>query len=419
MTRAELLHNKDAILKVLPQYAVKVRRLEKLADKKALPVITVLGKYNHGKSRLLNELIGDDLFAVADKRETKALHQVDHQSVRWVDAPGLDADVDEVDDRHAAEALWVESDIRLLVHAAKEGELDAAEIDLVNVLLCDEQQTQRQTIVVLTQSDQVADEESLSKILATLAEQLGKKDIYPVSSVRHRRGIEQQIPLFVERSGIPVLEAHIENTLTQVNAARAFEQNSYLSELDRELRAKHQQHEEQHAKLRLAATEVEANFMQDLGAALAQGADDLHDIMQEPEVDHSLDPGSIDDVFKMSAGKLDRSRIQIAYSRACLLIRSVLTKYGMLNLNDDQKVGAASLNTVMVAVMGVSVKYRAQLRSLFAETAGRERLLRDFKHYFDKSANRLKTLAEIQREAEQIAQVETAQTVLAQWQQKA
>ena len=32
------------------------------------PIVTVIGKYNHGKSRLLNELIGQEAFAVADRR---------------------------------------------------------------------------------------------------------------------------------------------------------------------------------------------------------------------------------------------------------------------------------------------------------------------------------------------------------------
>ena len=417
MTHKDIQTKQAAIISVLPHHEITLKRLAVLAEPNALPVITVLGKYNHGKSRLLNELIGDNVFAVADKRETVALHQVDQDAVRWIDAPGLDADVNEVDDQHAAEALWLKSDIRLFVHAAKEGELDAAELNLSKALRHDEEQTHRQTIYVLSQSDQLENDESLNNILHTLALQLGDKAIFPVSSVRYRRGIENNLPIFIEKSGIPELQQQLQEALTRVKTARVFEQTSYFTQLAQELNEKQQAQTKALAQLRCAASETEESFIKDLKIALEQGAELLHDIMQEPDVDHSLDPGSIDDVFKMSAGKLDRSRIQIAYSRACLLIRSVLTKYGMQSLNDDQKVGAASLNTVMVAVMGVSVKYRAQLRKLFGEAAGRERLLNDFKRYFDKSNTRLMALAAIDDAATVLRQIETAQTMLAEWQQ--
>mgnify|MGYP000844873510 CR=1 FL=1 len=417
MNQTELLQNKEAILNVLPQHEITLKRLEKLANKDALPVVTVMGKYNHGKSRLLNELIGDDLFAVADKRETKALHLAEHQGVTWIDAPGLDADVHEVDDSFAEKALWIKSDIRFLVHAAKEGELDASETELLKSLNQDEQQTKRQSIFVLTQIDQVADDETMERINHHLSAQLENTPIFPVSSVRHRKGVEENIPIFIEKSGIPALEEHLQKALEKVTEHRAFEEQGYFTQLTDELLAKHNYHTEKHKELTLAANTVEQRFVSDLTAALEQGAEDLKEIMKEPEVDHSLNPGSSTDLFKKTAAKQDRSRLQIAYSRACLLIRSVLTKYGMLYLNKNEEIGTSSLNTVMVAVMGISVKFRPQLRRMFGEAAGRDALLRDFKEHFDQSKNRLQALAEIEKESAEINTIKTAQQVLATWQE--
>lgn len=68
-----------------------------LAEQGVQPVVTVAGKYNHGKSRLLNELVDASAFAVADRRETAALSSHVHEQVRWLDVPGLDADVDSAD----------------------------------------------------------------------------------------------------------------------------------------------------------------------------------------------------------------------------------------------------------------------------------------------------------------------------------
>ena len=123
-------HSRDraesAVLAALPGRAHDLARLRVLAAA-GLPVVTVIGKYNHGKSRLLNELIGHAAFGVADRRETIALAEHAHDGVCWLDAPGLDADVHTADDDHALQAIWLRSDIRLFVHAAKEGELDAAE----------------------------------------------------------------------------------------------------------------------------------------------------------------------------------------------------------------------------------------------------------------------------------------------------
>jgi GTP-binding protein EngB required for normal cell division len=89
---------------ILPDRADDLARLQLIADDD-VPVVTVVGKYNHGKSSLLNELLGQQAFAVSDKRETVALAHSVHEGVRWLDAPGLDADVGSEDDRHAFEAV--------------------------------------------------------------------------------------------------------------------------------------------------------------------------------------------------------------------------------------------------------------------------------------------------------------------------
>lgn len=413
MTQAELLTNKEHILSLLPHQDRNVRRLERLAHTAALPVVTVMGKYNHGKSRLLNELLGDDRFSVADKRETKSLLRAEHEGITWIDAPGLDADVDAVDDEHAEEALWVESDIRFFVHAAKEGELDAAEIDLMKALNQDEETTKRKTLFVLTQIDQVADDETMERINTSLRGQMGERVIHPVSSVRHRKGVEQSIPVFIEKSGIPALRSELQASIAGVQAAREHEQAYYFEVLQDELQALHQQHSDKHAQLSQRADEVERNFLRDLSEALEQGTEILQDVMQEPEVDHAMDPGIEGDTFRMTAGKQERARIHIAYSQACLLVRSVLTQYDMLRY---QPKGDAGMTTVMVMVMGISVKMRSHLREMFGTEASRAELRDKFKYYFDISDKRCAALAEIEEEAEKIQAVERAQATLKAWQ---
>jgi GTPase Era involved in 16S rRNA processing len=142
------LQRQDAELQILcalPGRAHDLARLGLLALPGRAPVVTVIGKYNHGKSRLLNELMGAQAFSVADRRETRVLSERLHAGVCWLDAPGLEADVDAADDDHALQATWLKSDIRLFVHAAKEGELDAAERSLLAALRGDAQRSQRQT----------------------------------------------------------------------------------------------------------------------------------------------------------------------------------------------------------------------------------------------------------------------------------
>jgi GTPase Era involved in 16S rRNA processing len=51
------------------------------------PRIAVFGKFNHGKSTLLNTLTGEDIFKVADIRETTKISEHLHNGIIWVDIP--------------------------------------------------------------------------------------------------------------------------------------------------------------------------------------------------------------------------------------------------------------------------------------------------------------------------------------------
>ncbi|MEG1454285.1 MAG: GTPase, partial [Comamonas sp.] len=189
MPRADIFDQLEhAVLPVLPGRAHELARLRALHEQEGLSTVTVIGKYNHGKSRLLNELLGEDRFAVADRRETTQLSVHVKDRVRWLDAPGLDADVDHADDRFARQAAWQQSDIRLFVHSAKEGELDGRERRLLQALSADAEATRRQTLVVVSQVDQAGDDAQLHQVLGAIGQQAPGMPLHPASATRHRQG---------------------------------------------------------------------------------------------------------------------------------------------------------------------------------------------------------------------------------------
>jgi len=411
--------NKEYLLAALPQQCDHINRLVLLIND-GLPTITVVGKYNHGKSSLLNALTGKAAFSVADKRETRSLQKTETQGVIWLDAPGLDADIQSIDDEYAHQATWLESDIRLFVHAVREGELDAAELKLLQALLVDEKNSHRAVIFVLSQADQAASDDALATILENIKGQLNNGlAIIAVSTVRYQRGLEREQPLFIEKSGMPELQQAVNKAIAQVPAARKHEQSYLFELLTAQLEQLHNQRKSKLQSLEFLAQAQERAFDEDLHQVLEQANCDLQDIMQEPESDPALDPGTIGDVYKVTAGKIERSKIQNAYSRACIHIRSVLTRHGVVALPQAQQTGAKGLDTVMVAVLGVSVKYRADLRRLFGNAKGRARLFADFKSYYVQSQDYLYRQQAITAQKEQVQEVVRASKELKQWQKLA
>lgn len=395
----------SAILAALPGRANDMARLRTLAET-ALPVVTVIGKYNHGKSRLLNEMVGHAAFVVADKRETVALAEHVHDGVCWLDAPGLDADVHASDDDHALRAIWLKSDIRLFVHAAKEGELDATERSLLESLRQDGQRTLRQTLFLASQVDQLPHEDQLQEVMHALEHQVPDFEVHRVSSTRYRQGLEGGKALLLERSGIPALKRALQHLLAGVPKARAHETVLLLGETRAELERLCFTRHALRVDLCTRQAQQRQRFDSELFEILDKVSLDIQALLDAPGPDHSRVPDSFANQFKVTVGKLERNRLQMAYSKACITINGVLVKHGVTELPLAQQTKMRSLDNVMVAVMGVYVKYRKDLKAIFCEGSGRERLQREFSRYFELYEDRMELASRI---AYSEADVRTAQ----------
>jgi 50S ribosome-binding GTPase len=382
------------VMSVLPGRAGDMTRLVTLLES-GEPIVTVIGKYNHGKSRLLNELMGRDIFAVADRRETVRLADNVHEGVRWLDAPGLDADVGSEDDRHAFHAAWLKSDIRLFVHAAKEGELDAKELALLDELGADGKRTQRSTLFVLSQIDQLADDIDLRKVSDTIAAQWPGGALNAVSAVRHRKGANEGKKLLLEKSGMPALRVVLDAALARVPQARVHETALLFGEIRAELEALLAAQKKSRDALIELQSRQHLEFSAGLRSVIGKVSVDIEAMLDALGTDNAIIPDSAKDAYAITAGKLERAHIQIAYSRACIAIDSFLAGHGVIGLPAEQETVARALNSVMVAVMGVSVKFRNDLRRMFCEPAGRERMQRDFTRYYELSADRKALAARI------------------------
>lgn len=400
-----------AILTVMPKQAMHLARMRRLITTARTPTITVVGKYNHGKSRLLNELIGEDVFAVADKRETISLQEHIQQHVYWLDAPGLDADVAAIDDDYAHEAVWIQADIRLFIHSVKEGELDAAEQKLLQQLTEDKDQSYRQTVLVLTQIDQVPDQDLLAQISNAIHKQVPQLNALPVSATRYRQGMENAKALLVEKSGIAALQQTLAAALALVPTARSQEKAKCFKELQQALQQLYRENSTLIVQLRQTQAQQKEAFVAGLKYTLETIRVDLAPIV-DVEEDGALVPDSFATMFKNTAAKQQRAKVQIAYSGACIAINSHLIRHGVVGLPQAQQTNVKSIDSVIVAVLGISVKFRAQLRHIFYSDAERERLMREFNFYFEQSAAPQALAAQLAALAETLAQIEIAQVAL-------
>ncbi|MDD9156391.1 50S ribosome-binding GTPase [Aliivibrio sp. S4TY2] len=211
-------------------------RLDKIIHSDQKPRIAVFGKYNHGKSTLLNAIFGYAAFKSADKRETIENLSIEHNEVMWIDTPGLDADVHGKDDAAALTGAFEMADYLFLVHQVTAGELDKYELDIFNRLAVSTTNYSQKMCLVLTQIDQKTGEE-LNTVVDKIQQQVSFESkfqnltIIPLSATRYLRGIEENKPVFCEKSGISTLFDEIEKIKSGIIQTREKEKSELINKI--------------------------------------------------------------------------------------------------------------------------------------------------------------------------------------------
>lgn len=225
----------DLVDHCLQHYAPALRplwaELQGLQQRGPAPVVAAMGDYNVGKSSLLNALIGEPVFSVADRRETRQLASHQHAGYCWLDTPGLDADLDGADDRHALAAIPA-ADLLLYLHNINNGELSPRQLALLHTLQTQTTGTKWQ--LVLTRIDECRPDD-LAQITARIQQQTGGAPLVLVSSQRYLAGLRQQQPKLTELSGLPALHRQLSAWQAQVAAQRAQQYQALLTTLRGEL----------------------------------------------------------------------------------------------------------------------------------------------------------------------------------------
>lgn len=159
----------------------KIEELKELIERPRELQVAVYGKYNHGKSSLLNALVKKEVFKTADIRETITIKSHTKDNITWVDTPGLDADVKEKDDNKAKEILS-KSDLLLFVHSANEGELDKKELTFLE----ERYKENNNILFILTQIDKLSEVKAVQDEIENQLKKsmLNSIDIIAVSSKR-------------------------------------------------------------------------------------------------------------------------------------------------------------------------------------------------------------------------------------------
>lgn len=208
---------------ILNQYK---KNLSQIIDDKRYVKIAVAGRMNHGKSSLLNSLIGDNIFKVQDIRETTANSRYElFEDVLLVDTPGLDANIN---DDAIANVAYESSNIILFVHNYNVGDFHKGELEALKRIadFHNSEAFSDRFILVLTGKDAITDQNDRELIKLKLLKDIKKFcglqnfPIFEVSNTTFMKGKSENKEKLITYSGIPTLLEYITSKIEELKPLR-------------------------------------------------------------------------------------------------------------------------------------------------------------------------------------------------------
>ncbi len=240
------------------------QRLINLCKRQSQAQIAVFGKYNHGKSSLLNALVEKNVFKVSDKRETRKIAKYQANNICWLDTPGLDADIFGLDDQTAKTATLQQADHVLLVHSIVNGELDEAEEKTFSRLL---KQTPSKFTLVLSQIDGM-EMQQVDKIAAKIQARFPQVPTFKVSARAFSEGIKSGNKILIEKSGIKQLQKACNALADKVENLREEEKGQVVARIQKRLQEHLQKLQSEKRQIQAEKQQLTENFEADLDSLL-------------------------------------------------------------------------------------------------------------------------------------------------------